>query len=64
MPDDVDRDGLKHDIVAALSGESPVLAVVDRKGREVLVPSAKLAYVELGTPDGRSPHRLRLVVGA
>ena len=52
LPDDVDREDLKRDIVAALSGENPVLAIVDSKGREVLVPSAKLAYVELGSPDG------------
>lgn len=52
LPDDTDRDGLKNAIVAALSGESPVLAVTDRKGREVLIPGAKLAYVELGTQTG------------
>ena len=52
LPDDADREDLKRDIVAALSGEKPVLAIVDSKGREVLVPSGKLAYVELGSPDG------------
>jgi len=54
LPDDADREALKRDIVAALSGEQDVLTVVDRKGREVLVVSAKLAYVELGSvSDGR-----------
>jgi hypothetical protein len=52
LPEATDREGLKHAIWAALAGESPVLSITDRKGREVLVPSAKLAYVELGTPDG------------
>lgn len=52
LPNDVDREDLKRDIIAALSGENPVLAITDRKGREVMVPSAKLAYVELGSPDG------------
>ena len=54
LPDDVDRDALKQAITNALAGDSPVLAIVDRKGREVLVPGAKLAYVELGSAaDGR-----------
>ena len=34
----------------ALSGEAAVLSLTDTKGRRVLVPSEKLAYVELGTP--------------
>jgi hypothetical protein len=34
----------------ALSGDSGVLSLQDTKGRRVLVPSEKLAYVELGTP--------------
>ncbi len=35
----------------ALSGKSGVLSLEDSKGRRVLVPSEKLAYVELGTPS-------------
>ena len=35
----------------ALSGKSGVLSLEDTKGRRVLVPSEKLAYVELGTPS-------------
>jgi hypothetical protein len=34
----------------ALSGGTGVLSLTDTKGRRVLVPSEKLAYVELGTP--------------
>ena len=34
----------------ALSGETAVLSLVDTKGRRILVPIEKLAYVELGTP--------------
>ena len=37
-------------VTKALSGEAGVLSLVDTKGRRVLVPSEKLAYVELGTP--------------
>ena len=34
----------------ALSGDSGVLLLNDSKGRRVIVPSDKLAYVELGSP--------------
>jgi hypothetical protein len=34
----------------ALTGEDGVLSLADTKGRRIIVPSAKLAYVELGTP--------------
>jgi hypothetical protein len=34
-------------VTEALSSESGVLTLVDEKGRQVLVPSSKLAYVEI-----------------
>ena len=34
-------------VTEALSGESGVLDLVDEKGRRVLVPVSKLAYVEI-----------------
>ncbi len=37
----------------ALSGASPVLVLDDEKGRRVLVPSDKLAYVEIGEQSTR-----------
>ena len=39
-------------IEAALSGATDVLWLVDKRGRRVGVPSAKIAYIEVGTPDG------------
>ena len=51
MPDDADRTALKSQIEAALSGAVDVLWLTDRKGRDVGVPAAKIAYIELGTPD-------------
>ena len=51
LPDDAEREALKQSIAGALAGDAPVLTLVDRKGREVMVASAKLAYVELGSPD-------------
>jgi hypothetical protein len=34
-------------VTEALSGESGVLDLVDEKGRRVLVPVSKIAYVEI-----------------
>jgi hypothetical protein len=51
LPDGVDRDELKREVENALSEQSPVLWLTDRRGRHVGVPSAKIAYVEIGSPD-------------
>jgi hypothetical protein len=51
VPDD-ERDEVTAQIEAALSGKADVLWIVDKKGRKVAVPAAKIAYVEIGTPDG------------
>ncbi|MFN3255719.1 MAG: DUF3107 domain-containing protein [Ilumatobacter sp.] len=47
-----DRDELKTRIEAALAGATDVLAITDKRGNQTFVPSAKIAYVELGSPDG------------
>jgi hypothetical protein len=52
LPDDTDREGLKSAISAALAGASDTFVLTDRRGREVMVPSAKIAYVEVGLADG------------
>jgi len=52
LDDGVDRDDLKARIEAALSGASDVLWVTDKRGKEIGVPAAKPAYVELGSADG------------
>jgi hypothetical protein len=54
LADDTDRDELKARVAAALSATDEVLWLTDRKGRDVGVPAAKLAYVEIGSADGRS----------
>jgi hypothetical protein len=36
-------------VSSALSGEEKMLVLSDSKGRKVLVPTEKLAYVEIGT---------------
>ncbi|MVO83289.1 DUF3107 family protein [Streptomyces sp. p1417] len=37
----------------ALSGKAPLLSLEDDHGRKVLVPSDRLAYVEIGEPTQR-----------
>jgi Protein of unknown function (DUF3107) len=51
VPDD-ERDDVTTRIEAALSGEVEVLWLIDKRGRKVGVPSANIAYIEVGTPDG------------
>jgi hypothetical protein len=50
--DDGERHDLKARIEAALSGATDVLWITDKRGRDVVVPAAKVAYVEIGSPDG------------
>ena len=50
--DDAARDDLKSKVEAALAGATDVLWVTDKRGRDIGVPSAKIAYVEIGSADG------------
>ena len=43
-------DEIAKAVSEALTGDSGMLLLNDTKGRRVIVPSEKLAYVELGTP--------------
>jgi len=43
-------DAVAKAVAAALEGDEKVLTLADSKGRRVLVPTAKLAYVEIGSP--------------
>ncbi len=52
LAEDADRDELKSRIEAALAGASDVLWLTDKRGKDVAVPSAKIAYIELGSADG------------
>ena len=51
LGDDVDRQALKKTIEDALSDDDGVLWMTDKRGREVAIPSSKVAYVELGSPE-------------
>jgi transposase len=52
LAEDVDRDDLKSRVEAALGGASDVLWITDKRGKDVVIPAAKIAYVELGSADG------------
>ena len=39
-------------VEAALEGKSAVLWLVDKRGKETAIPSAKIAFVEFGAPNG------------
>ena len=55
VDDSIDRDELKAHIENALADDDGVLWMADSKGREVVIPSSKVAFVELGSPgEGRS----------
>ena len=51
MPDDLDRTKLHEEVEAALSDDDRVLWLTDRRGRQIAVPSSKVAYLEIGSPE-------------
>ncbi len=50
LPDDADREKILADIESALGADGTILWLTDRKGRQVGVPVAKVAYVEVDPP--------------
>ena len=46
---DESAEALEKLVSEALASESGVISLTDSKGRRVLVPGAKVAYVEIGT---------------
>lgn len=56
LDDDHAGDALVEQITATVGDEKTMLWLTDRKGRRVGVPTAKLAYVEIGAP--RSDRRV------
>lgn len=52
LAEDADRDALKAKVEDALAGSTDVLWVTDKRGKDVAIPAAKIAYVELGSADG------------
>lgn len=46
-------DAITDAVSAALAGKTEVLSLEDERGRRVVVPATKLAYVEIGEPESR-----------
>ncbi len=44
---------IEAQVTAAFKDPTSTLTLVDEKGRKVLVPAAKIAYVEIAPADGR-----------
>jgi hypothetical protein len=47
------QDDVTKAVAAALKGDTGLLELNDENGRRVVVPSDKLAYVEIGEPESR-----------
>jgi uncharacterized protein DUF3107 len=47
------QDDVTAAVSAALTGDTGLLELNDENGRRVVVPSDKLAYVEIGEPESR-----------
>jgi hypothetical protein len=47
------QDEIEALVAAALQSSSGTLSLVDDKGRRYVVPSGRVAYVEIGTSDSR-----------
>jgi Protein of unknown function (DUF3107) len=54
LPEGTDRDHVLAEVDRVLADPSAVLWLSDKRGRRVAVPSARIAYVEVGAEsDGR-----------
>lgn len=53
LESDQSAEEVESAVSAALSGKSQLLSLKDEKGRKVLVPAERLAYVKLGEPTAR-----------
>ncbi len=51
MGDTADREALKTQIDTALGQEQGVLWLTDRRGKDVAIPVARVAFVEIGKDD-------------
>jgi hypothetical protein len=51
LGDDADRAELRSRIDEALADDDRVLWLTDRRGRDVGIPSGKIAYIEIGSSD-------------
>lgn len=60
LPEDTDREKVLSEIESTLSKSDGVLQLTDRRGRIVVIPVGRVAYVEVGAPE----HERRVGFGA
>jgi hypothetical protein len=50
LGDDADRDGVISEIESMLGKTDGVVSLTDRRGRRVVIPVSRVAYIEVGAP--------------
>jgi hypothetical protein len=60
LPTDAVRDEVKARIEEALGDADRTLWLTDRHGKDIAIPSARIAYIELGSPE----HERRIGFGS
>jgi predicted transcriptional regulator len=53
LESDLSAEEAEKTISAALTGKNSLLVLSDEKGRKIIVPTDRLAYVEIGEPTSR-----------
>ena len=53
LPDEITQEEIHATIESELAKADGVLWLTDRRGSKVAVPTARIAYVEIGTSDTR-----------
>lgn len=51
LGDDAVAEDVQADVEAAVTGDGHMLWLTDKRGRRLGVPTDKIAYVEIGSPD-------------
>jgi uncharacterized protein DUF3107 len=46
-------DEIQQAVENAMQGDNGVFSLIDERGRRVLIPAERLAYVEIGEPETR-----------
>ena len=55
LADDTDVAALRSEVDAAVAGGDPMLWLTDVRGRQVGVPAARIAYVDIGAAGSDNP---------
>jgi hypothetical protein len=53
LESELSAEEVEKSVSAALTGKSGLLVLSDDKGRKVMIPADRLAYVEIGEPTAR-----------